>query len=149
MRLMPPTYMGRKTFRWAKMRSGLSKNTMTKKHLKNWEVFKSMMKQSTKVLKSKGGKPIKVKSHPLFQPLSPLLSSPNPSFQWYPQSKEISLTLSMKCWNSSFHAQGLRLIIVVVQVGAVKIYVHSSRGGAPDKGKRGWNSVYYQNWWKN
>ncbi len=39
-----------------------------------------MMKQSTKVLKSKGGKPIKVKSHPLFQTLSPLLSSPNPSF---------------------------------------------------------------------
>ncbi len=30
----------------------------------------------------------------------------------------------MKCWNSAFHAQGLRLIIiVVVQVGAVKIYV--------------------------
>ncbi len=31
---MPPTYMGRKTFRWAKMRSGLSKNTMTKKYFK-------------------------------------------------------------------------------------------------------------------
>jgi hypothetical protein len=29
----------------------------------------------------------------------------------------------MKCWNSEFHAQGLRLIIVVVQAGAVKIYV--------------------------
>jgi len=29
----------------------------------------------------------------------------------------------MKCWNSTFNAQGSRLIIVVVQVGAVKIYV--------------------------
>jgi len=29
----------------------------------------------------------------------------------------------MKCWNSAFNAQGSRLIIVVVQVGAVKIYV--------------------------
>jgi hypothetical protein len=29
----------------------------------------------------------------------------------------------MKCWNSAFHAQGSRVIIVVVQVGAVKIYV--------------------------
>jgi hypothetical protein len=29
----------------------------------------------------------------------------------------------MKCWNSALNAQGSRLIIVVVQVGAVKIYV--------------------------
>jgi hypothetical protein len=29
----------------------------------------------------------------------------------------------MKCWNSAFNEQGLRVIIVVVQVGAVKIYV--------------------------
>jgi hypothetical protein len=29
----------------------------------------------------------------------------------------------MKCWNSSFNAQGSRVIIVVVQVGAVKTYV--------------------------
>jgi hypothetical protein len=29
----------------------------------------------------------------------------------------------MKCCNSAFNAQGLRLIIVVVQLGAVKIYV--------------------------
>ncbi len=33
------------------------------------------------------------------------------------------LQLSMKCWNSAFNAQGSRLIIVVVQLGAVKIYV--------------------------
>jgi len=54
--------------------------------------------------------------HPRFGPLSPLS-------QWYPQSKEILLNLSMKCWNSAFNAQGSRVIIVVVQVGAVKIYV--------------------------
>jgi NADH:ubiquinone oxidoreductase subunit 6 (subunit J) len=29
----------------------------------------------------------------------------------------------MKCWNSAFNAQGLRVIIVVVHVGAVQIYV--------------------------
>ncbi len=46
-----------------------------------------------------------------------------PLFQWYPQSKEILLNLSMKCWNSVFNAQGSRVIIVVVQVGALKIFV--------------------------
>jgi len=40
--------------------------------------------------------------------------------QCYLQSKEILLNLSMKCWNSTFNAQDLRVIIVVVQVGAVK-----------------------------
>jgi hypothetical protein len=29
----------------------------------------------------------------------------------------------MKCWNSAFSAQGSRVIIVVVRVGAVEIYV--------------------------
>jgi hypothetical protein len=29
----------------------------------------------------------------------------------------------MKCWNSAFAAQGSRVVIVVVLVGAVKIYV--------------------------
>jgi hypothetical protein len=29
----------------------------------------------------------------------------------------------MKCWNSALIAQGSRVIIVVVQVGAVKTYV--------------------------
>ncbi len=49
--------------------------------------------------------------------------TPIPSFQWYLQSNEILLNLSMKCWNSAFNAQGPRVIIVVVQVGAVRIYV--------------------------
>ncbi len=44
-----------------------------------------------------------------------------PLFQWYPQRKQILLNLGMKCWNSAFNAQGSRVIIVVVQVGAVKI----------------------------
>jgi hypothetical protein len=29
----------------------------------------------------------------------------------------------MQCWNSTFNAQGLRINIVIVQVGAAKIYV--------------------------
>jgi hypothetical protein len=33
------------------------------------------------------------------------------------------LQLGTKCWNSAFIAQGSRVIIVVVRVGAVKIYV--------------------------
>jgi hypothetical protein len=35
-----------------------------------------------------------------------LFFTPYPLFQWYPQSKEILLNLSMKCWNSAFNAQG-------------------------------------------
>jgi hypothetical protein len=49
------------------------------------------------------------------------------------------LQLSTNCWNSAFNAGGSRLIIVVVQLGAVKIYVSSS-GGAHGKGKTGWNT---------
>jgi len=80
-----------------------------------------------------------------FYPLYPL-------FQWHPQSNEILLNLSMKCWNSSvcllftilrpfgtresirrkvdhggqivlWYTQGWRVIIVVVQVRVVKIYL--------------------------
>jgi hypothetical protein len=39
------------------------------------------------------------------------------------QSKEILLNISMKCRVSAFNAQGSRLIIVLIQLGAVKIYV--------------------------
>ncbi len=78
---------------------------------------------------------------------------------WYPQSKGISMNLRMKCWNSAFNAQGSRVIIVVVHVGAVKIYVAVMDVRAVKiyvgimealrkKGKRGWDSVYHQNWWK-
>jgi hypothetical protein len=57
-----------------------------------------------------------------FTPISSAFG-PYPLFQWYPQSKEILLNLGMKWWNSAFNAQGSNVIIVVVQVGAVKIYV--------------------------
>jgi hypothetical protein len=40
-----------------------------------------------------------------------------------PQSNEILINLGMECWNSAFNAQGWRVITLVVQVGAVKIYV--------------------------
>jgi hypothetical protein len=49
--------------------------------------------------------------------------TPYPLFQWYPQTNEILLNLSMKCRNSAFNAQGSKVIIMAVQVGAVKIYV--------------------------
>jgi hypothetical protein len=48
--------------------------------------------------------------------------TPYPLFQLYLQSKEILLNLNMKCLNLAFNAQGLRVIMVVVQVGAVRIY---------------------------
>ncbi len=46
----------------------------------------------------------------------------------------------MKCWNSAFNAQGSRLVIVVVQLGAVKIYVAAVEA-LKKKGKTGWNPV--------
>jgi hypothetical protein len=53
----------------------------------------------------------------------------------------------MKCWNSAFNAQGSRVIIVVVQVGAVKIYAGAAAVKALRKKERGvktrWNSVYH------
>ncbi len=49
--------------------------------------------------------------------------TPYPLVQWYPPSKEILLNLSMNCWNSAFNAQGSGVIIVIVHMGAVKIYV--------------------------
>jgi hypothetical protein len=63
-----------------------------------------------------------VKSSSLSSPV-PSAFTPYPLFQWYLQSKEILLNLSMKCWNWAFNAQGSRVIRVVLQVGAVKIYV--------------------------
>jgi hypothetical protein len=51
------------------------------------------------------------------------ISPPVPCFIDIHKSKEILLHLSMKCGNSAFHAQGSRLITVIVHVGEVKIYV--------------------------
>jgi hypothetical protein len=52
-----------------------------------------------------------------------LISPPIPSFSGIRKVKDILINLSMKCWHSAFNAQGLRLIIVVVQLRAVKTYV--------------------------
>ncbi len=67
--------------------------------------------------------------------VSPRISSafaPYPLFQSYLQSKEILLNLSVKCWNSAFNAHRSRVIIVVVQGGAEKIYV-AAVAGAQEK----------------
>jgi hypothetical protein len=50
----------------------------------------------------------------------------------------------MKCWNSAFNAQGWGVIIGVIQIGAVE-NIGGISGGAQEKGKTGWNSVYSPN----
>jgi hypothetical protein len=64
-------------------------------------------------------------SYPWSHPPFTLSFTPYPLFQWYLQSKESILNLCMKCWNSASNAQGSRVTIVVIQVGAVKIYVRA------------------------
>jgi hypothetical protein len=63
--------------------------------------------------------------------------SPIPLFQWYPQSKDILINLSMKCWRTRF------------ETNYSSCTVRSSENICSDqeKGKTGWNSVYHQNWW--
>ncbi len=59
--------------------------------------------------------------------VSPLISSAfscYPLFQWYSQSKEILLNM------------GSRVIIIVVQVGAVKIHVAASAGAQEKRNRR-------------
>jgi hypothetical protein len=57
--------------------------------------------------------------------ISPLISSafapPNPLFQWYPQSKEISLNMGINAEARHLMHEVRDLIIVVVLVGTVKI----------------------------
>ncbi len=93
------------------------------------------------------------KSHPVFALSLGLLSTPNPSFSGgsNPQSKKILLNLRMKCWNSvrnaasqHLNAQGSRVIIVAVKVGAVKIYVTTVEA-LREKRKTRWNSGNHQN----
>jgi hypothetical protein len=50
----------------------------------------------------------------------------------------------MKCCNSAFNAQGLRLIIVVVQLGGVKIYVAAVEA-LRKKDRQDETQVYHQN----
>jgi hypothetical protein len=60
---------------------------------------------------------------PSLSPPIPSAFTPYPVFQCYPQNKKFLLNLSTKCWNSAFNMQDSRLIIVVVQIWAVKKYV--------------------------
>ncbi len=75
-----------------------------------------------------------------------LCFTPHPLFQWYLQSNEILLNLGVKCWNSAFNVHRSRVIIVVVQGGAVKIYVAAVRSA---KGNTRWNPISHQIGWKN
>jgi hypothetical protein len=55
----------------------------------------------------------------------------------------------MKCGNSAFNAQGSKVIIVlIVQVGAVKIYV-AALEAFREKQRGDETQFTYQNWWKN
>ncbi len=47
----------------------------------------------------------------------------------------------MKCWNSTFNAQGSSEIIKVC-TGSSNENICSSSEGAQEKGKTGWNAVY-------
>jgi hypothetical protein len=54
----------------------------------------------------------------------------------------------MKCCNSAFTAQGLRVIIVVVQVGAMKVLRENERGDESQittkiGGKTNLNLIYF------
>jgi hypothetical protein len=73
--------------------------------------------------------------HPVFGPGF----TPYRLYLWYLQSKEILLNLSMNHWNSAFNAQGLRIIVLIVQIRALKICIAGGRsGGDQEKGKTGW-----------
>jgi hypothetical protein len=83
-------------------------------------------------------------SHPVFG--LPFIHYP--LFAWGPpQNKEILLNLGMtqKSWDSTFNAQGSRLIIVVVQVRAVKIYVAAVDTGGAESCQLVTIRCYY--WW--
>ncbi len=51
-----------------------------------------------------------------------------------------------KCWISAFNAQGLRLIIVAIQVGAVKIYIAAVEA-LRKKERQGETQETNKNWW--
>ncbi len=52
----------------------------------------------------------------------------------------------MKCWNPTFNARGSRLIIVLVQLGAVKIYVAAVEA-LRQKERQDQTRFTHQNWW--
>jgi hypothetical protein len=80
-----------------------------------------------------------------------LAFTPITSFSGIPQSKWILLNISMKCEtqhimhkfenNSNSSCTGRSSENIWIYVAA--------NGGAQEKRKRTWNSIYNQNWWKN
>jgi len=80
---------------------------------------------------------------------SPCLSPLNPSFSGVRKVRKSQyemLKLNAKCWISAFNAQGSRGIIVVVQVGAVKIYVATVET-LRKKERQGETQKTIKNWW--
>jgi len=71
-----------------------------------------------------------------FTPISSAFA-PYPLFQWYQHPKEIWLNLGMKCWVSAFNAQGWRVIILVVWVGAVAVKALRKKGTRKHRMKLG------------
>ncbi len=67
-----------------------------------------------------------------------LPSPPIPSFSGIRKVMKFLSNLSIKCWNSAFNAQGWRIIIiVVVQLRAVKIYAATSNNSGGAQRKKG------------
>jgi hypothetical protein len=118
-----------------------------------WSNFSSIIKSLTYIWQSFF---LKSKSclHPLF---GPLFNPPIPSFFLSlsvrgPQKQgsfiKSGVYIMMKWWNSAFNAQGSRVIIVVVQVGTVKIYVAAVEELRKNERqvKNRWNSDCHQKW---
>ncbi len=78
---------------------------------------------------------LSVKATLCFTPYLLCFRPPIPSFSGIHKVTKFYLIQGMKCWNSAFNAQGSRVIIVVVQVGAVSENICSSSGGGQVKRK--------------
>ncbi len=104
---------------WSYGRDG---GEMTKYGEKMWEKLERYAKMIGKRYQWKWHIKVIHKVTLCFTPFS-FAFAPYPLFQWYPQRKQILLNLGMKCWKAAFNPQGSRVIVVVVQVGAVRISV--------------------------
>ncbi len=78
--------------------------------------------------------------HPIFGGSSHPQTRLSAANQWYSQSNEILLNLSMKRWNSACNAQGSRIIIAAMTIyvpaaGAVEALKKKQRGRGEDEMK--------------
>jgi hypothetical protein len=112
---------------WKTLPTTTRKRWRTKKEWE-WDPTGHHFKENTNILE------FSVKAPFVSTPISSAFA-PYPLFQWYLQNKEILLNLGMKCWNSAFNAQGLRVIAAVVKNICI------SSAGAKEKENTGWNSV--------